>query len=94
MSETPVTAENFKVTGATPQDLASLEAALTYLQNNSPTALATLLEAVANGTVTININHAGDDSFQAGSSFGTGTINWDPNAGLIVLNNQGGFELR
>lgn len=74
-----ITAADFHVTNATPQDLIKLNAALTYLQN-SPTAVTILQGMISNG-VTINI-HGGEALYHSVGN----TIDWDPAFSLSITN--------
>lgn len=84
------TSADFKLSNATKQDKADLDAALKYLQATdskgkakSPTAVA-LLAKLPKGTK-INIIHDGNDSYDPN----TKTINWDPRSGLAVSDGSG-----
>lgn len=73
----PLTAANFNLNGATADDIAKFNLALTYL-SQSPEALSALNASVG---LTINIVHNGNDSY------GMPGVSWDPNSGLAVSNN-------
>ncbi|CAJ0808467.1 hypothetical protein LMG19083_04711 [Ralstonia psammae] len=89
-----LTANDFRVIGATAGDIANLNAALAYLQQ-SPVAAAILQQMAQNGT-TININARDQDTYNPpvgapryNPNFPPNSINWDPNSGQIVSDANG-----
>lgn len=83
MSPPPLTALDFDVTNATPEDIVALNRALAYL-NKSPAGDA-IMRQVADQGVTINIVHDGEDQYF------NHTIDWDPNSALAVKANTPGM---
>jgi hypothetical protein len=79
-----LTAEAFNVnsTNATPDDIAKLNLALSYLAKSETGAA--LMQQAADQGVTISINHVGDDSYDAG------VISWDPKSPTVVISNPSG----
>ena len=76
------TSADFSVTGATPDDIKQLDAALKYL-SASPTA-ATLLDRLPAGAK-LAIDHHGNHSYD----LVTKTISWDPLRGALVNDGKG-----
>src|SRR5579872_2063218 len=79
------TAADFHVneTNTSPEDIADLNSALSYLSTNSMIAANVLQQLIDKGTV-INIIHNGDDRYNGT----TNAINWDPKSGLVVLDDK------
>jgi Ca2+-binding RTX toxin-like protein len=84
-----ITSKDFQLQGQTPADVIKLDAALTYLQNNSPAATAYLQDAMRTGyPVTINFTRIGDiDAYTLPKTDEPShIIHWQPDEALIYNN--------
>ena len=83
----PVTVDDLWLINADATDRAKLDKALDYIQTAMPLNGAPVVEAIAREPVQIAINHVGNMTYDAS----TRTINWDPDVGMTVQDNEGEF---
>lgn len=80
----PISSKDFTVVGASSSDLAKLDHALRYIQNEMPTHGAPALEQAAKKGLTIVINHNGTNNYGS-----IGEIHWDPTKALVAQGADG-----
>ena len=85
----PVTANSFVLVNSDPIKVAQLDAALHYLQTNSPDMAMRLLEQAAENQVRIFFSDPVINT-EDGYSESQHAIVWDPYAGLVVLDRPNG----
>ena len=83
----PVTAEDLWLINADEADRAKLDKALDYIQTAMPINGMSAIEAFDKENVKIEINHSGRLDYDSS----TRTINWDPDAGMTLQDDEGNF---
>jgi hypothetical protein len=83
----PVTADDLWLINTDATDRGKVEKALDYIQTAMPENGAPVVREFAQRDIQVSINHNGDVNYNAT----TKTLNWDPNLGLTLYDDEGGF---